>query len=97
MEADLDNVEDGVLGVGVNKIPKRASTKRPTYPTRPERTLKRATVPVKAEEEKSEVNEDAEISGRRSNRLAGRRVFVDIPKYMRKMKDQTKTQTGGSA
>ncbi|XP_041716190.1 GDNF-inducible zinc finger protein 1 [Coregonus clupeaformis] len=101
MEADLDDVEEeeeGLLGIGINKIPKRASTKRLTYPTRPERrerTLKRAKVTVTAEEERSEVNEYAEISGRRSNRLAGRRVFVDIPrkKYVRKMKDQTKTQT----
>ncbi|CAB1340031.1 unnamed protein product [Coregonus sp. 'balchen'] len=101
MEADLDDVEEeeeGLLGIGINKIPKRASTKRLTYPTRPERrerTLKRAKVTVTAKEERSEVNEDAEISGRRSNRLAGRRVFVDIPrkKYVRKMKDQTKTQT----
>ncbi|CAB1343210.1 unnamed protein product [Coregonus sp. 'balchen'] len=98
-EADLDDVEEeeGALGVEVNKVPKIASTKRLTSPTKPERgerSLKRAKVTVTAEEERSEVNKDTEVSGRRSNRLAGRRVFVDIPKkkYVRKMKDQTKMQ-----
>ncbi|XP_024276618.1 GDNF-inducible zinc finger protein 1 [Oncorhynchus tshawytscha] len=96
MEADLYDVgeEEGALGVGVNKVPKIASTKRLTPPTKPERGEKRAKVAVTAEEERSEVNKDTEVSGRRSNRLAGRRVFIDIPKkkYVRKMKDQTMAQ-----
>lgn len=96
MEAGLDDVgeEDGALWVGVNKVPKIAPTKRLTPPTKPERGEKRAKVTVTAEEERSEANKDTEVSGRRSNRLAGRRVFIDIPKkkYVRKMKDQTKAQ-----
>ncbi|KAL0967724.1 hypothetical protein UPYG_G00256090 [Umbra pygmaea] len=64
-----------------------------TRPERGERSLKRAK--FTREEERSEVKKDAEVSGRRSNRLAGRRVFVDIPKkkFVRKMKDQTGMQS----
>ncbi|KAJ8009521.1 hypothetical protein DPEC_G00089740 [Dallia pectoralis] len=97
MEADLDHSEEdkwGSLGIGINNVPKMASAKRLMSETRPgrgERSLKRAKFTV---EEISEANKDAEVSGRRSNRLASRRVFVDIPKkkYVRKMKDQTRTE-----
>uniref|UniRef100_A0AAY5KSK3 GDNF inducible zinc finger protein 1 n=1 Tax=Esox lucius TaxID=8010 RepID=A0AAY5KSK3_ESOLU len=96
-EADLDNLEEekwGTLGIGVNHVPKMASNKRlmsETRPERGERSLKRAKFTV---EERSEAKKEAEVSGRRSNRLAGRRVFVDIPKkkYVRKLKDQTRTE-----
>lgn len=88
-EAGLDSIKNAPA----NRVRKLKAFISPTRSKRWEGIPKRGKVKATAEEEtgvKSEVR-----SRRLSNRLAGRKVFVDIPKkkYMRKIKDESKEES----